>query len=85
LGKQTQQRVGDGRTLLSPLVFGNIAGGGKNTLDLAGRIPVHGGVVQDVDRATGGVADRQRVVADEPFGQDLLVTGPRLVGLGKVV
>jgi len=46
------------------LVLGDIAGGGKDTQHPAGLVVVNDGVVEHVDRAAGGMADGQRVVAD---------------------
>ena len=69
--------------LLRPQPLGDVAGGGEDALHLARLVPVDHGVVEHVDRPAVGVADRQRVVVDQPFGEHLPIALPARSGSVK--
>ena len=77
LRKERQQRAGEVPPPLRLFALGNVARGGEHALHLAGLIAIDRGVVEHVGGAARGVADGQRVVADQALGQHLAGSPPR--------
>ena len=63
------------------LAVGDVAGGGEDAQDVALRVLVHRGVVEDVGELAVVAADGQRVVGDEALGEGQLVA---LAGLFRL-
>ena len=84
-GEQLEKRV---REIPAPFrgpEFGNVARRGKYALNLAGCVPVYGSVVKHVGGPAGHMADGQRIIPDQSFGDNLLIALVGFVRLGEVI
>ena len=69
---------------LGPVTLGHVARRGEHPRHLAGLVPVNAGVVEHLGDMPVSMADGQRIVGHEAFGENPQIAGPGFLGLGEV-